>query len=284
MSFGSPLDEGQLDEARARELICEIGRRLWQRQYVEGNAGNISYRLAGGRILATPTMISKGFMQPEDMVVLDAEGNQLSGHRGKTSEILVHLKILAARPDLRSVVHCHPPHATAFAMTRHDVPSGIHPEAELFLGKVPIAPYQTPGSQAVADSLTPWIKDSEVFLLRNHGSVTAGTGLLDAYFKTEIIDAYCRLLILSASLGQTRRLTGAQLAELDALKGNFSTKSPTPLESVVLPGTTGPGVPPPGSSAGGSPSGGSSGALGSLSPEAIEAISEAVVRRLREKP
>jgi L-fuculose-phosphate aldolase len=221
MTHASPLDEGPLSEWDAREQICEIGRRLWQRQYVEASAGNISYRLSDGRILATPTMISKGFMQPDDLVILDRDGNQLAGRRRKTSEILVHLAILAHRPDIRCVVHSHAPHATAFAITSGTLPKCIHPEIELFLGEVPIAPYETPGTQRVADSLLPYLRDYNVFLLASHGLVAAGTGILDAYWKTEIVDAYCRLLILSRSIGEPNRLNVDQMSELMEIKQNL---------------------------------------------------------------
>lgn len=217
----SPLDEGPLSEWDAREHICEIGRRLWQRQYVEASAGNITYRLNDGRIVATPTMISKGFMKPEDLVILDIEGNQLIGERRKTSEILVHLAILRERTDLRCVIHSHAPHATAFAITSGTLPRCIHPELELFLGEVPIAPYETPGTQRVADSLLPFVRDYNVFLLASHGLVAAGTGILDAFWKTEIVDAYCRLLILAQNVGEPNRLNVEQMSELLEVKKNL---------------------------------------------------------------
>lgn len=221
MMPASPLDEGPLQEWDAREQVCEIGRRLWQRQYVEASAGNITYRLTDGRILSTPTMISKGFMQPEDLVLLDLEGRQLAGRRRKTSEILVHLAILKHRPDIRCVIHSHAPHATAFAITSGTLPKCIHPELEVFLGEVPIAPYQTPGTQRVADSLLPYVRDYNVFLLASHGLVAAGSGILDAFWKTEIVDAYCRLLILARSVGEPNRLNLEQMGELMEIKKNL---------------------------------------------------------------
>jgi L-fuculose-phosphate aldolase len=221
MMPASPLDEAPLSEWDAREQICEVGRRLWQRQYVEASAGNITYRLSDGRIVGTPTMISKGFMQPDDLVLLDLDGNQLGGKRKKTSEILVHLAILRERPDIRCVIHSHAPHATAFAITSGTLPKCIHPEIELFLGEVPIAPYETPGTQRVADSLLPFVKDYNVFLLASHGLVAAGTGILDAFWKTEITDAYCRLLILARSVGEPNRLNVEQMGELLQTKKNL---------------------------------------------------------------
>lgn len=226
--YGTPLDEPQLEESEAREQLCEIGRRLWDRQYVEANGGNMTYRLANGEIVATPTMISKGFMKPEDMVVLDAEGKKIRGRRDKTSEILVHLQILRARPDVRCVIHCHAPHATAFAITGKAPPSGIHPEAEVFLGRIPLAPYETPGTQKVAATLDPFLnaKDYNVFLLGNHGLVTAGEGILDAYWKTEVVEAYCRLLILANSIGGPSPLTDRNMTDLLDLKKNLGIPDP----------------------------------------------------------
>ncbi len=221
MTYGTPLDEPQLSEWEAREQLCEVGRWLWQRQYVEANGGNMSYRLSDGRILATPTMISKGMMKPEDMVILDINGNQLAGKRNKTSEILVHLLILKNRPDIRCVIHCHPPHATTFAISGKALPKCVHPEQEVFLGEVPIAPYETPGTQKVADTLLPYVNDFNVFLLASHGAVSAGRGILDAYWKTEIVEAYCRLIILSQALGGPTTLNQQQMSELLQIKRNL---------------------------------------------------------------
>jgi L-fuculose-phosphate aldolase len=218
MSYGGPTDEPRLDEAEARRRLCEVGRLLWERQFVEANAGNLSYRLDAARILATPTMISKGFMKPEDLVLLDPQGNQLAGARAKTSEILVHLQIFRHRPDVRCVIHTHAPHATAFAVTGTPLPKCVHPELEVFLGEVPIAPYRTPGTQAVADALLPYLRDFNVFLLASHGVVAAGGGITEALWRTEVVEAYCRLIVLTKALGEPTRLTQDQMSDLLAIK------------------------------------------------------------------
>jgi len=284
MTYGTPLDEPQLSEWEAREQLCEVGRWLWQRQYVEANGGNMSYRLGDGRILATPTMISKGMMKPEDMVILDLEGNQLSGKRKKTSEILVHLQILKNRPDIRCVIHCHPPHATAFAISGRALPKCVHPEQEVFLGEVPVAPYETPGTQKVANTLNPYIKDFNVFLLASHGAVAAGRGILDAYWKTEIVEAYCRLIILSQSLGGFTTLNQQQMDELLQIKKNLgihdrryndaeATKCDT---ACVIPDTSNPGN---GASSPSLPV--SSSVRSNPDPELVRMVTEAVIKRLQ---
>jgi L-fuculose-phosphate aldolase len=149
------------------------------------------------------------------------EGKQISGKRKRSSEILMHLTIMKTRPDVRSVVHCHPPHATAFAVAHEPIPKCTMPEFEVFLGEVAIAPYETPGTQTFADTIIPYIKDTDTILLANHGTVTAGSDLMDAYFKTEIIDAYCRILILTKQLGRVEYYSDAKAAELIKIKPNL---------------------------------------------------------------
>jgi L-fuculose-phosphate aldolase len=187
--------------------ICAIGRRMWQRGLVAGSDGNISVRLNDEQILCTPTMCSKGFLESADICLLDVSGDQLAGEKRRSSESLLHLEILKARPDVMSVVHCHPPHATAFAITGRSVPMGAMAEADVFLGDVPLVPYETPGTAAFAQAILPFVHDSNVCLLANHGAVTYGPNLEQAYNLMEVLDAYCRILLLSEQLGSVRTLS-----------------------------------------------------------------------------
>jgi L-fuculose-phosphate aldolase len=207
-----------MSEWKLREQMCEIGRRVYAKGFVAASDGNISYRLSADRVLCTPTRVSKGFMKPGDLCVVDMEGKQISGDRKRSSEILLHLAILKARPDVRSCVHCHPPHATAFAVAHEPIPKCTLPEFEIFLGEVALTPYETPGTQAFADTVVPYCKDTDTIILANHGTITAGKDLEDAYFKTEIIDAYCRILILARQLGSVNHFSDAKAAELIKLK------------------------------------------------------------------
>jgi L-fuculose-phosphate aldolase len=217
-AYGTPLDEGDLTEQQARELFCEIGRRCYSKNFVEANGGNFSYRLADGRIVATPTMISKGFMEPDDMVVLDVDGNQLAGKRSKTSEILMHLTFYKHRPEIRSVIHAHPRHASAFAVTNVPVPKCVIPEVEIFVGEVPIALYETPGTPKLSAQLMPIIQDFNCYLLANHGAVTLGTGIMEAFWRMEILDAYCEVVLLARGLGEINQVTDQHMRELFQLK------------------------------------------------------------------
>src|SRR5437899_3988144 len=151
--------------------LCEIGRRLWQRAYVDGNGGNIAIRVGEDIALCTPTLVSKGFMKPEDMCLVDLEGNQLAGARKRTSEILMHLQIMKRQPKACATVHCHPPHATAFAVAGVEPPTCMIPEIEVFIGKVPIAPYRTPGTPEMGKLVADLVDNHNTVLMGNHGAV-----------------------------------------------------------------------------------------------------------------
>ncbi|GBD35759.1 Methylthioribulose-1-phosphate dehydratase [bacterium HR36] len=215
-----------MNERALKEQICEMGRRLYQRGYVSANDGNISVRLNDREILCTPTMISKGFMRPEDICKVDYEGNQLAGTRKRTSEIFLHLAVYKHRPDVMAVVHSHPPHATAFAVAHEPIPKCILPEVEVFIGEVPIAPYETPGGQPFANTIVPYLSRTNTILLANHGTVTFGPDLEKAYWNTEIIDSYCKILILARQLGRVNYITEEKTRELLTLKQRLGYDDP----------------------------------------------------------
>ncbi len=212
--------------AQLKEEICDIGRRIYNKGFAAGNDGNISYRLGPNEVLCTPTMISKGFMKPSDLCIVDMEGNQIGGNRKRSSEVLLHLTIMKERPEIRSVVHCHPPHATAFAVAREPIPQCVLPEVEVFLGDVPITRYETPGGQKFADTVKPFVKSSNVVILANHGTVSFGETVEKAYWWTEILDAYCRILMLSKDLGRVTYLTKQETKELLDLKQKWGYTDP----------------------------------------------------------
>jgi len=216
-----------MQDRKLKEQICEIGRRVYNRGFAAANDGNISIRVGENEVLCSPTMICKGFMTPDDICSVDMEGKQLSGKRKRTSEVLLHLAIMKQRPDVKAVVHCHPPHATAFAVAREPIPQCILPEIEVFMGEVPIAPYETPGGQKFADTVIPFVKNGvNTIILTNHGTVTFGAHLEEAYWKTEILDAYCRILLLSKQLGGVNYLDERGSVELLDLKKRLGFDDP----------------------------------------------------------
>jgi L-fuculose-phosphate aldolase len=209
-----------------KEEICAIGQRIYNKGFAAGNDGNISYRLSEKEVLCTPTLVSKGFMKPEDLCIVDMRGKQIAGRRKPSSEILLHLTILRERPDVNSVVHCHPPHATAFGVAREPIPQCVLPEIEVFLGDVPISPYRCPGTQEFADTVLPFCKKASVIILANHGVVSYGETVERAYWWTEILDAYCRMLLIAKQLGRINYFTEAETRELLELKKQWGFKDP----------------------------------------------------------
>ena len=216
----------RIPEFKLREQMCDVGRRIWLKGFCAGNEGNHSFRLDKDRILCTPSLISKGNLKPDDMCIVDYNGKQLAGKRKRTSEILLHLAIYTERPDVKAVIHSHPPHATAFAIADIELPTCIHPEAEVFLGPVKTAKYVTPGDTRLGESIKPFIKESNTILLGNHGVVCYGPDLEDAYYKLEIVDAYARILLLTKQLGNIKPLDSNDMKELLALKSKFGMFDP----------------------------------------------------------
>ena len=206
--------------------ICDIGRRIYQRGFAAANDGNISYRLSENEVLCTPTMHCKGFLTPDDICTVDMQGQQTAGNKQRSSEVLLHLEIMKARPDVKSVVHCHPPHATAFAVAREPIPQGVLPEVEVFLGEVPITRYETPGGQVFAETVLPFVQQSNVIILANHGTVSFGESVERAYWWTEILDAYCRILTLARGLGNVHYLPDDKVRELLELKKQWGFSDP----------------------------------------------------------
>ncbi len=206
---------------KARELkqqICDIGKRLWLREYVDGNGGNISCRF-GDLFLCTPTGVSKGFLREEMICLVDIEGNQLAGKFRRTSEMKTHLSIYKTNPAALAVTHAHPVHATAFAIAGIEPPQCLTPEIEVLVGRVPVAPYATPGSAEMSKIIGPLGKEYQAILMGNHGLICWGTSVEDSYFKIEITDAFCRTAIIASHIpGPKTQIPGKGMVELLNLK------------------------------------------------------------------
>lgn len=187
-------------EAIKRE-ICEAGRKLWLRQYVDGNGGNISYRIGPNEVICTPTLISKYDITPDDLCMVDLDGNQIAGKQKRTSEIFLHLEIYKAAPEVKAAVHCHPPHATAHAII-HRAPEYLTiPEFEVFVGKVPVLPYETPGTVAFAKTVAPYAKKHNSALLANHGVICWADTVTHAEWYAEVLETYCWTVLIAKQLG-----------------------------------------------------------------------------------
>jgi L-fuculose-phosphate aldolase len=210
-----------------KEQLCDIGRRLWQREYVDGNGGNIAIRVGEDIALCTPTLVSKGFMKPEDMCLVDFEGNQYCGVKKRTSEILMHLQIMKRQPRAVATVHCHPPYSTGFAVAGINPPTCMIPEYEVF-SSVAIAPYRTPGTPEMGQLVAELVDKHNTILMANHGVVAwSHNNVEDAYFKMEILEAYCRTVLVTAQLGRpAKTMTAAQLQDLLKIKQSLGIPDP----------------------------------------------------------
>ena len=219
--FGSPAMQV------LKEQLCDIGRRLWQREYVDGNGGNIAIKVGEDVALCTPTLVSKGFMKPEDMCLVDLEGNQLCGVKKRTSEILMHLQIMKRQSRAVATVHCHPPYSTGFAIAGIEPPTCMIPEYEVF-SSVAVAPYRTPGTPEMGQLVADLVDKHNTILMANHGVVSwSHNSVEDAYFKMEILEAYCRTVLVTAQLGvPARTMTPGQLQDLLKIKQNLGIPDP----------------------------------------------------------
>src|ERR1041385_8825590 len=207
--------------------ICDVGRRLWQRAYVDGNGGNIAIRVGDDMALCTPTLVSKGFMKPEDLCLVDFEGRQLCGTMKRTSEILMHLQIMQRQPKAVATVHCHPPYSTGFAVAGVEPPTCMIPEYEVF-SSVAIAPYRTPGTPEMGKLVAELVDKHNTILMANHGVVAwSHNDVEDAYFKMEILEAYCRTVLVRSQLGKSpNTMTPAQLQDLLKIKQSLGIPDP----------------------------------------------------------
>lgn len=218
-------------EDQLRQDIVEVGRRLWTRGFVASNDGNISVRLPGGRLLMTPTGVSKGFMAPEMMVVTDMDGRHLAGEPGRkaSSEILMHLVAYRHRPDVHAVVHAHPPLATGFAVAGIPLDRAVLAEVVTTLGSIPIAQYGTPSTPELSASVEPYVKIHDALLLANHGALALGKDLFAAYYKMETIEHFARISLVARLLGREHLLSQEEVGRLQELRGTYGIASPAPV-------------------------------------------------------
>ena len=196
--------------------IVRVCRRLYERGLIAGPDGNVSVRVGKDRLLATPTGMSKCDVGLSDLVELSLDGEQRHGTRAPSSEILMHLRIYARRPEVMAVVHAHPPAATAFAVAREPVMDAVLPEVILQMGTVALVPYAAPGTRALADSLDPFLAGHDAFLLANHGATTIGPSLTAAHQRMESLEHAAKILLGARLLGRVTMLSESDVHELRA--------------------------------------------------------------------
>src|SRR5689334_8803330 len=209
-------------EQQLRQGLVEFGRMLHTRGFVGATDGNLSVRMDSDRVMVRRTCVSKGMMHPEEMVIVDLDGQKLSGARRPSSEINMHLTIYRMRPDVGAVVHAHPCTATAFASAGIALDEPLCSEIVITLGDVPLAPYATTGSSELSESLKPFIPSHNAILMANHGVVTYGQDLRQAYLRMEAVEHYAKIVLAARQLGSTRPLNDKQLEELFEARSRYS--------------------------------------------------------------
>jgi L-fuculose-phosphate aldolase len=216
-------------EEQIRADIVEAGRRLYARAYVASNDGNISARLDEQRLVTTPKSVSKGFMTPDMMVVVDYDGRKVSGDRDPSSELPMHLEIYRHRPDVNAVVHAHPPLATGFAVAGIPLTRAVLAEVITTLGSIPIAEYGTPSTAELPEAVRKYIKAHDGMLLANHGAVTCGPSVLAAYYKMETIEHFAKISLVARLLGREHLISREEVERLQGLRGTYGIAAPAPL-------------------------------------------------------
>ncbi len=205
-------------ENELRELILEIGRRVWQRGMASANSGNISARLDEETVLITPTLVSKGFMRPEQLLAVNLHGEVLRGEGYPTTETPMHLRLYRERGDIGGVVHAHPPIATAFAVAGKPLDLHLIPEAVIFLGEVPLVPFQPPGSPELAEVTVPYLRDYDAVLLQNHGVLCWGSDVEQAYHRLETVEFCAQVTFTAQQLGGAKELPSEPLENLLSIR------------------------------------------------------------------
>ena len=201
-----------------KQEICMIGKKIYDLGFVAANDGNISVKVGPNEFYCTPTGVSKGYMTPDMIIKVDAEGNKLEGELNPSSEIKMHMRVYRERPDVNAVVHAHPPIATAFTVAGVPMNEYILPEAVLTIGDVPTCEYGTPSTMEIPDSLMPYIQEHDAFLLENHGALTVGNTLQRACFTMEEVEFNAKICKFARELGGVDEIPCEQLEKLMDLR------------------------------------------------------------------
>jgi len=212
-------------EREYRQDIVDIGRLVYQHGWVAANDGNITIRLDQERILATPTGTSKGMMSLDDLIIVDMEGKKISGRKEQTSEIAMHLTVYKMRPDIKAVLHAHPPVATGFAAAGKPLNLALLPEVIIGLGCVPLADYGLPGTDELTEPLLPYIPKYDAVLLGNHGVTCWGEDVYKAFFRMETVEHFARISLVAELLGGAKVLPKVEVDKLFDSRTRYGVKA-----------------------------------------------------------
>ena len=208
-----------MQEAEARRQIVEAGRRLRDRFFVASNDGNISARLSDTELLVTPTSVNKGDLTEDSILKIDLQGRVIAGSLKPSSETKMHLAVYRARSDVQAIVHAHPPAATGFAACRIRLDQDVLlPEVIFGLSKIGFAEYGTPSTDEIPDAVIKEIPDSDALLLSNHGALTVGADVMQAYYRMEVLEMYARVRLVTWILGEPKPLSVTEVSALRVVR------------------------------------------------------------------
>lgn len=218
----------KIDEIK--EQICDVCHKMWQLGWVAANDGNVSVKLEDGTFLATPTGISKSFITPEKLVRIDAAGEILEAKEGyrPSSEIKMHLRCYQERGDVGAVLHAHPPTATGFAVAHVHLDRYAMIETVAALGSIPVTPYGTPSTYEVPEAIAPYLKEHDAMLLENHGALTVGTDVVNAYYKMETVELFAKICLNAHLLGGIKEISRENIDKLIELRSYYGIQGKHP--------------------------------------------------------
>ncbi len=211
-------------EKEIREQICEVGKRIWLKGWVAANDGNISMRLGDEFVIATPTGVSKGFMSPDMLIKVDLDGNVRSGYLKPSTEIKIHLEAYKRRDDIRAFVHAHPPISTGYAVANIPLDFKTLPEIIISLGRIPLAKYGTPSTTELSDSISELVLCHDAILLANHGAITLGKDVTDAYYKMESVEHFAIISLTAHQIGGMKTISEPDVKKLEEVREKFGIK------------------------------------------------------------
>jgi L-fuculose-phosphate aldolase len=209
-----------------REILCEVGRRVYEKGWVASNDGNLSIRVTSDEYLISPSGVSKGALTPAGILLVDGSGHTLDGDGRVSTEWKMHQKVYERRPEIGAVVHTHAPYSTAFAVAGQPLDLPVLPELVYHLGAVPLVPYYLPGSGALYDGIDPFVERANALLLKNHGLVTYGTDIWAAFYCHESVEHAARIQTLAKHLGKVDTLTREQVEDLKSARDSSGLTSP----------------------------------------------------------
>jgi len=220
------------EETRLRQALCRIGALCYQKGYIVGADGNLSARMRDGTVLVTPAGAMKGFLEPHHLAHVDLEGRVLDAGPRASTEVAIHLVSYRERQEIEAVIHTHPPHAVALSIAGVDMQLPVIPEVIVTIGGTPTTAYATPGTHELPDSIREVVRCSDTLIMKNHGAVTLGVNLMDAFKKLDMVEHTAKILWLAHVLkGSVEPLPAEAVAKLLATRRALGIQSVNTLEN-----------------------------------------------------